>query len=125
MPWADKRFDTRGCIIIDRQLSTIDYFTMSEAGEIRERLQESIDEAQLEWLKPFIQKEMAILVCEGLNLVEVGEAIAADNTTAVSRWISEQLISKPDSDRLANWNNSPDKRFNALIVQPYVLIQEI
>jgi hypothetical protein len=98
---------------------------MSEAGEIRERLQESIDEAQLEWLKPFIQKEMAILVCEGLNLVEVGEAIAADNTTAVSRWISEQLISKPDPDRLANWNNSPDKRFNALIVQPYVLIQEI
>ncbi len=92
-------------------------------AELRTQLAESIDEAEFDWLKPHIQKDTVIVVNDGLDLVEVGVAIATDNTIAVQRWVSEQLISKPSSTDLAAWNNQPHKRFQALIVQPYVLVK--
>ncbi|NET73805.1 MAG: DUF2288 family protein, partial [Sphaerospermopsis sp. SIO1G2] len=64
------------------------------------------------------------ITAEGLDLLDVGEAIASDNTTSVENWISEQLLTKPSSEQLGTWNVNKAKRFNALIVEPYVLIQE-
>jgi hypothetical protein len=94
-------------------------------AELRAQISESLDEAELDWLKPHIQKDTVVIVHEGLDLVEVGVAIATDDTTAVQRWVGEQLIVKPSATDLANWNAQPQKRFRAIIVQPYVLIQDI
>ncbi len=91
--------------------------------ELQAQLAELIDEAEFDWLKPHIQKDTVIVVNDGLDLVEVGVAIATDNTIAVQRWVGEQLITKPTSTDLAVWNDQPHKRFQALIVQPYVLVQ--
>jgi hypothetical protein len=55
----------------------------------------------------------------------VGEAIAGDNIPSVQRWIDEQLLAKPTIDQVGEWNLNRTKRFNALIVEPYVLIQEL
>jgi len=51
-------------------------------------------------------------------------AIASDNVSSVQVWIGEQLIYKPSAAQLADWNGDRTKRFNTLIVQPYVLVQE-
>jgi hypothetical protein len=91
-------------------------------AELREQLTELLDEAELDWLKPHIHKDSVVIVDPGLDLVEVGLAIAKDNTMAVQRWIGEQLIMKPSIDRLGEWNVAPPK-FRALIVSPYVLVQ--
>jgi hypothetical protein len=92
---------------------------------LREQLAKLIDEAELEWLKPHIQKDAVIIVTPDLDLLDVGEAIASDNTQSVHRWIGEQLLVKPSLETIDRWNSSPQPRFQALIVQPYVLIKEI
>jgi hypothetical protein len=94
-------------------------------AELRTQLAESIDEAEFNWLKPHIQKDTVIIVNDGLDLVEVGVAIATDNTIAVQRWVGEQLITKPSEQDLAAWNAQPHQKFQAIIVQPYVLVQNI
>ena len=78
---------------------------------------------QWEYLKPHVQRDAVVVVNENLNLAEVGVAIATNNTQAVERWISEQLIIKPTAEELTLWN-SENKQFTSIIVQPYVLIQD-
>jgi hypothetical protein len=91
-------------------------------AELRAQLTELLDEAELEWLKPHIHKGTVVVVHPGLDLLDVGTAIAEDNTMAVQRWIGEQLVLKPSPDTLAAWNTAPPQ-FRALIVSPYVLVQ--
>jgi hypothetical protein len=92
--------------------------------ELREQLTEALDEARLEWLKPHIQRDVVIIVASGLDLLDVGVAIASDNTTSIQHWIGEQLLVKPTPETLNRWNANPDLKFQALIVQPYILVQE-
>lgn len=92
--------------------------------DLRAELAESLDEAQLDWLKPHIQRDMVVVVAPGLDLLDVGVAIARDDVSSVQHWISEQLLHKPFPEQLADWNADQTIRFQALIVQPYVLVQE-
>ncbi len=92
--------------------------------DLRAELTESLDEAEWNWLAPHARRDTVIVVERELDLVDVGVAIANDNVPSVQRWIDEALIHKPSSDQLADWEANQSKRFNALIVQPYVLVQE-
>lgn len=92
-------------------------------SELRNHLAESLDEAELDWLKPHIQKDNVIIVHPGLDLIDVGVAIATDNITTVQHWIGEQLIAKPSNADLTFWNAQPQQKFEAVIVQPYVLVK--
>ena len=92
--------------------------------DLRTELTAAIDEAEWEWLEPHVRRDSVIVVQPGLDLVDVALALADDNTLSVQRWIDESLISKPSPDQVAAWNLRQAKRFNALIVQPYVLVQE-
>ncbi len=92
--------------------------------DLRAQLAESLDEAELDWLKPHIQRDVVVVVHPELDLLDVGVAIARDDVLSVQHWISEQLIQKPSPNQLTDWNSNQTKRFQALIVQPYVLVQE-
>lgn len=93
--------------------------------DFRAELAESLDEAEFDWLKPHIQRDVVVVVHQQLDLLDVGAAIARDDVLAVQHWISEQLLHKPLAEELADWNNNQTKRFQALIVQPYVLVKEL
>ena len=92
-------------------------------SQIRQQLAQEL--AQVAWrdLLPHAQRDVVIVVTEGLDLLEVGVAIAQDETQPVQRWISEALIYKPSSGQLSAWNQQPSQTFNVLIVQPFVLIR--
>lgn len=94
-------------------------------GDLREELAESLDQAEWDWLAPHAKRDSLIVVTAGLDLLDVGVAIANDNVSSVQRWIEESLIQKPSPLQLTAWNQNQSKRFNTLIVQPYVLVQEI
>ncbi|MBE9005493.1 DUF2288 family protein [Fortiea sp. LEGE XX443] len=94
-------------------------------SDLRAELTEIVDEAEWEWLIPHVQRDAVILVAQELNLLDVGEAIAGDNTQFVQQLINEQLISKPSVDQVGVWNSDHQKRFHTLIIQPFVLVQEI
>lgn len=92
--------------------------------DLRTQLAESLDEAEFEWLKPHIRRDVVVVVNSELDLLDVGVAIASDDVSSVQHWIDEQLVHKPFPDELADWNSDQTKRFQALIVQPYVLVKE-
>lgn len=91
--------------------------------DLRAELVKMMGPVQWEWLKPHVQRDVVVVVNPDLDLADVGVAIATDNTQAVERWITEQLILKPNAQELARWSNG-NKRFTSLIVQPYVLVQD-
>ncbi|MEA5618257.1 DUF2288 domain-containing protein [Cronbergia sp. UHCC 0137] len=93
-------------------------------SDLRAELTKNLDEAEWEWLIPHAQKDMVIVVADNLDLLDVGVAIASDNILSVQHWMEEQLLTKPSVVQLGEWNSHRTKRFNALIVEPYVLIQE-
>lgn len=92
--------------------------------DLKAELTQNLDEAEWEWLIPHVQRDAVILVPIELDLLNVGVAIASDNTLQVQQWIDEQLLAKPSVAQIGEWNGDRTKRFNTLIVQPYVLIQE-
>ena len=92
--------------------------------DVKQQLNEEL--ANVEWntLIPHAKRDAIIVVDETLDLVEVGVAIARDDSVSVQSWISQQLIHKPSTHELATWNTEPGKRFTTLIVQPFVIVQE-
>lgn len=92
--------------------------------DLKAELAQTLDEATWDWLVPHAKRDVVIVVTPGLDLLDVGVAIASDDTLSVQRWISEQLLHKPFPEQLAAWNSDQAKTFQALIVQPYVLVQE-
>ena len=92
--------------------------------DIRAQLDENLDEAEWQWLIPHVQKDSVIIVAAELDLIDVGVAIASDKASQVQNWIDEALIAKPSAEQIGEWNMQREKRFNSLIVQPFVLVQE-
>lgn len=92
--------------------------------DLKVQLTENLDEAEWEWLIPHVQRDVVILVAVELDLLDVGVAIASDNILKVQTWVDEALITKPSTTQVGEWNTQYTKRFNTLIIQPYVLIQE-
>lgn len=91
---------------------------------LRADLETLLDEAEWNWLQPHAERDVVLVVDPGLDLLDVGVAIASDNTTSVHQWITQKLLCKPSGAQLSDWNTDQAKRFHALIVRPYVLIQE-
>ena len=91
-------------------------------SKIKSQLEEQIAEVDWKDLIPHAQRDAIIVVYPPLNLIDVGCAIAEDQTTLVENWISEQLIQKPTAELLSKWNQNPTQKFTTIIVQPFVLV---
>ncbi len=91
-------------------------------SDIKSQLTEELADSEWNDLIPHGKRDALIVVDESLNLVEVGEAMAQDNVFLVQNWITQGLIHKPSMEELSIWNNTPEKKFSTLIVQPFVLI---
>jgi hypothetical protein len=94
-------------------------------NDLQAQLTEELDEAEWEWMEPHLQRDAVIFVSHQLNLVQVAVAIANDQVAVVQDWISRQLIFKPTPMLVEQLNQTPTRRFQSLIVQPYVLLQDI
>ncbi|PSN18114.1 DUF2288 domain-containing protein [filamentous cyanobacterium CCP5] len=92
--------------------------------DLRLELAEMVEPAEWSWLSPHATRDALVVVDKQLDLVDVGYAIATDDVTKVNRWISEALLAKPTAQQMASWIEAERKRFKALIVQPYVLVQD-
>lgn len=91
--------------------------------DLRDELEKMVDEAEWDWLIPHAQRDAIVLVDPALDLVDVGVAFANDHVSTVQEWIVAGKIQKPSQQQLSDWGQERSRRFNALIVQPYVLIQ--
>jgi len=93
--------------------------------DLKQELKSMIGPAAWYNLLPHAARDSIVLVNPGLDLADVGVAVATDNVTSVQRWISEALITKPTIEQMEDWERDRSRQFQTLIVQPYVLIQTL
>ncbi|MEO1210105.1 MAG: DUF2288 domain-containing protein, partial [Cyanobacteria bacterium J06638_20] len=96
-----------------------------DMSDLHAELAGHMDEAEWEWLMPHADRGALVIVSPDLDLVDVGAAIANDDTEPVQGWINQRLLCKPTQKQIKTWSDNPQKRFKALILQPYVLIQDV
>lgn len=92
---------------------------------LKERLEKDVADISWKDLQPHARRDAVIVVTQDLELSEVAVAIAEDNTTSVRNWIGNSAIAKPTGEQLTDWNQTPEKQFTALIVQPFVVVKEV
>ena len=85
------------------------------------------DLAEVNWreLKIHLQRDAIIIVSAELDLIDVGVAVADDDKTLVETWVTSNQLNKPTETQLKSWEQNPEQRFQMLIVQPFILIQDI
>lgn len=92
---------------------------------MRKTLKESIDNAQWEWLKPHLQRGTLLLIAFNLDLAEVAYRISQDDTEYIRKLMNGNFIKRPSDEHIEKWDKTPEREFRFIIVQPYVLMQEI
>ncbi len=91
-------------------------------SELRKKLQTEIEECDWNLLDKNLERGAVILVDSTIDLVDAGMAIAEDQTQTVANWLNNrQLISLSMDDS----GKYQEKKFQFLIIQPYVLVQLI
>jgi hypothetical protein len=91
-----------------------------------EEMNATIAEVAWDLLRPHLERDAIILVSSSLDLAEAGHALASDNALQVKHWITVGKVGKPTAGQVATWDaHRQTQHFLLLIVQPYVLIQEI
>lgn len=84
-----------------------------------------VENVEWHWLRPHHQREALWVVAMPLRLEDVGAALARDDAAAVRGWLADGSLSKPSVEQLENWEGDPTRTLSMLIVQPFVLVQEL
>lgn len=90
----------------------------------KEELALQVDMAEWNWLRAHLERGGLIVVAPELEIAEVGERIARDDTATVGAWIETGKLSKPSEGQIAAWDADKAARFSTLIISPYVLMKE-
>lgn len=77
------------------------------------------------WLRPHHQRDALWVVENNLNLETVGAALAHDDAAAVRGWLADGSLCKPSKEQLDRWESDPLHPLAMLIVQPFVLVQDV
>lgn len=83
--------------------------------------------ADVDWpaLKKHYERDALIIISQNLDLVEMAIMTAKDDSEQMADLIATAKITKPSEEQVKTWENNPEKKFQFLIVQPFVLAQEI
>lgn len=91
---------------------------------LRERM--NLETARIAW--PELERHFAggrvILVAPQLDLVEVATCIADDDSRQVKHWMDAQQVGQLTDDTAQRWVNEQPENLWAVVVAPWVLVQE-
>jgi hypothetical protein len=90
---------------------------------VRERLAAFLGEVYWSDLSAHAARDALIVVADDLDMLDVGEAIASDDTARVEAWIRSRSLAKPSAGDLARWPAEPLAVFESLVVAPFVLVR--
>ncbi len=109
-------------VILQQHNKNLRKIYMSEIIESFKR-----DFAETNWreLRIHLRRDVIIVVSSSLDLIETAMAVAADDKIPVENWIASGQLEKPTKNQLESWEAEQDKPFKMLIVQPFILIQEV
>jgi hypothetical protein len=90
-----------------------------------EKLKAELMDGTWEDLKEHASRGAVFLVSQDLDLLHVAEKVATDDVSSVSGWLQAGSLIRPSSEQVKSWESAPSKSFKFIILQPYVLIQEL
>jgi hypothetical protein len=91
---------------------------------MRETLAASMGPIEFSDLRAHLVRGAVIVIDAALDLLEVGEAVAKDDKVRVAGWIEKGLVGKPSLETIEKWSKAVGSAWTALVVQPFVLVQE-
>ena len=96
---------------------------MTGSNEIKAKL--NLETGKLAWqeLERFFAKGVVVYIKPGLDLVEVASAIAQDQKNEITKLLASGQVSKPSIEQVEVWHRD-DQVFWAVVVSPWILIQE-
>lgn len=82
--------------------------------------------ARIAWkdLEPHFARGELLEVDASLDLVEVAQALIDDNSAAVKGWMQQNLLTSLADARAADWNQRDPDTLWAVVIRPWVLVQE-
>jgi hypothetical protein len=98
---------------------------MSDESELRARLQTECGEVFGSDLGAHLQRDVVLVVVPPLALLDGAVAIARDDTTSVSAWLAGGALRRPSPEERAAWPEATQRRWLAVVVQPFVLVQDL
>ena len=94
-------------------------------SQLNENFQRDLAEVCWRDLRIHTQRDAIVLVSQELDLIPVAVAVAEDRLDQVEAWVAQGQLGKPTAEQLGCWENDLDKPFRVLIVQPFILVQDI
>lgn len=92
------------------------------AEAYRVQLERSVGPVGYSDLRAHLDRDAVFLVAASVSLITCGVAVAMDDVDMVKRWIDSGELRKPSKDERASWAQHGGT-WNALVVQPFVLVQ--
>ena len=92
---------------------------------MRARLEESLGPVRLSDLGAHLARDAVIVVAPSLDLLDVGVAVAENDTGRIDAWIRDGVVTKPTLEQLERWGRTEGEVAHALVVQPFVLVREL
>ncbi|MEZ4239868.1 MAG: DUF2288 domain-containing protein [Myxococcota bacterium] len=92
--------------------------------ELRDRLRTEVMRATWDDLAPHFARGALVVADPALDLLDVGVAIARDDTDAVGGWLASADVRRATDGDAAGWAEQ-GTTFQVLILQPWVLAQPL
>lgn len=85
----------------------------------------NLETARAPWreLQTFFASGMVLNVKEGLDLLLVGEQLAADNAPLVKEWLDSGQVAQVSDEQALAWFEN-DEELWTLVIKPWILVQE-
>jgi hypothetical protein len=97
---------------------------MSLEEGIRAKLEAAVGPVVFGDLRAHLDRDAVFVVGPTLSLVECGVSVALDDVDVVRGYVDAGQLRKPSRDERDAWPTTP-RRWMALVVQPFVLIQDL
>ncbi|MDP0491243.1 MAG: DUF2288 domain-containing protein [Verrucomicrobiota bacterium JB023] len=89
-----------------------------------EKLEKYTGDVGWNYLRPHYERGALYFVDAEVDMVEVGEAMAADEAEKVKGWLKAGDLVKIEALHALQWEES-DTRFEAVVISPFVLCRPI
>ncbi|MDQ2076458.1 DUF2288 domain-containing protein [Marinimicrobium sp. ABcell2] len=85
----------------------------------------NLETARISWreLERFFANGSALAVSPGLDLLDVATAMAQDRAQEVNDWLESGQLGPVSDDQALSWHQD-DTELWALVIKPWVLVQE-
>lgn len=93
------------------------------SGETRDKL--NLETALIPWrdLQTYFARGQVVFVSESLDLLDVGQALAADDKVRFEKWMAEGAVGEVPVARAQSWYDA-DASLWAVVIAPWVLVQD-